>query len=179
MPVIQCHIPTDLNPRQHCSENIGPCVLLLFFTSSVLGNIFPVPGLVTLLWPPARASFLSFPSPIPLLLRGFLVGTQVVVCYYDPALTWEMSKLCLGCASKFRLARQPGLESLPWCRGPVLAAFFGFQSPGTRKVLWFGTYGPIIIILLVTCGALCGELFYVRCICRNYVVFYNICSFIL
>ena len=129
MPVIQCHIPTDLNPRQHCSENIGPCVLLLFFTNSVLGNIFPVPGLVTLPWPPACASFLSFPSPIFLLLRGFLVGTQVVVRYSDPALTWETSKLRLDCASKFRLARQPGLESLPWCRGPVLAASLGFSPP--------------------------------------------------
>jgi hypothetical protein len=60
------------------------------------------------------------------------MGTQVVVRYSDPLLTWETSKLRLGCASKFRLARQTGLGSLPWCRGPVLAAFFGFQSHGTR-----------------------------------------------
>jgi hypothetical protein len=55
------------------------------------------------------------------------MGTQVVVRYSDPALTWEISKLCLGCASKFRLARQPGLVSLSRCRGPVMAAFFGFS----------------------------------------------------
>jgi hypothetical protein len=39
------------------------------------------------------------------------MGTQVVFRYSDPALTWETSKLLLVCASKFRLARQPGLGS--------------------------------------------------------------------
>jgi hypothetical protein len=64
------------------------------------------------------------------------MGMQVVVRYSDPALTWETSKLRLGCASKFRLARQPGLGSLPWCRGPVLAVFFGFSPTVTGR--YFG-----------------------------------------
>jgi hypothetical protein len=59
----------------------------------VPGNIFPVPHLVTLPWPPARASFLSLPSPIPLLLRGFLMGTRVVGRYFDPELTWGKIKI--------------------------------------------------------------------------------------
>jgi hypothetical protein len=39
---------------------------------SVPGNVFPVLCFVILPWPPVRASFLFLPSPIPVLLRGFL-----------------------------------------------------------------------------------------------------------
>jgi hypothetical protein len=67
------------------------------------------------------------------------MGMQVVVLYSDPVLTWETSKLRLGSASKFRLARQPGLglpSLVPWSR---LGSFLWVSVPRYQEgtLVWY------------------------------------------
>jgi hypothetical protein len=147
--------------------------------SGLYREIFsPVPCLVTLPWPPARASFLSFPSPIPILLRGFLRGMHVVFCYSDPELTWGNIQIYVSALRPNSV--WPGSQG--WSPFPGTVVPSGQCSlglvPRYREGTLVGTYGQIIFILLATCGAFCGELLRVRRDCRNYVGFYNICSYI-
>jgi hypothetical protein len=105
----------------------------------IVPGIFPVPCMATVTWTSAHASFLPH-SPLLFPFYHKFSFSVCVECFATLILVWlwATSKFCFGIGSKFCLERQLGLESLAWCRGPVIAFLVGFSPtvPG-RYLVWY------------------------------------------